>query len=50
MNDEKIIDSGEIPGITGGALDANGRAPGPIMLPGDHGRVQFKEVRLTLLT
>ena len=49
LNRTKIIDSGEVPGITGGALDANEKDAGPIMLQGDHGRVQFRKVRLTPL-
>jgi hypothetical protein len=49
MNGTKIIDNGEVPGITGGALDANEKEPGPIMLQGDHGKVQFRKVRLTPL-
>lgn len=49
LNGTRIIDNGEVPGITGGALDANESEPGPIMLQGDHGRVQFRKVRLTPL-
>jgi len=49
MNGTKIIDNAEVPGITGGALDANEKGPGPIMLQGDHGKVQFRKVRLTPL-
>jgi len=49
LNGTKIIDNGEVPGITGGALDADEKGPGPIMLQGDHGRVQFRRVRLTPL-
>ena len=49
MNGTKIIDNAEVPGITGGALDANEKGPGPILLQGDHGRVQFRKVRLTPL-
>jgi hypothetical protein len=49
LNGTKIIDNGEVPGITGGALDANEKGPGPILLQGDHGRVQFRKVRLTPL-
>jgi hypothetical protein len=49
MNGTKIIDNGEVPGITGGALDANEKGPGPIMLQGDHGKVQFRKVCLTPL-
>jgi hypothetical protein len=48
-NGTKIIDNAEVPGITGGALDANEKASGPIMLQGDHGKVQFRKVRLTPL-
>ena len=50
LNGTKIIDNGEVPGITGGALDANEGEPGPIMLQGDHGKVQFRKVRITPLT
>jgi len=49
LNGTKIIDNGEVPGITGGALDANENGPGPILLQGDHGKVQFRKVRLTPL-
>jgi hypothetical protein len=49
MNEAKIIDNAEVPGITGGALDAHEKEPGPIMLQGDHGKVQFRKVRLTPL-
>jgi hypothetical protein len=49
MNGTKIIDNGEVPGLTGGALDANEKGPGPIMLQGDHGKVEFRKVRITPL-
>jgi hypothetical protein len=49
LNGTRIIDNGEVPGITGGALDANETEAGPIMLQGDHGRVQYRKVRLTPL-
>ena len=49
MNGTKILDNAEVPGITGGALDADEKGPGPIMLQGDHGKVQFRKVRLTPL-
>src|SRR5207244_760837 len=39
LNGEKVLDNQEIPGITGGALDSNEGAPGPIMLQGDHGPI-----------
>jgi 3-keto-disaccharide hydrolase len=49
LNGTKIIDNAEVPGITGGALDAHEKEPGPILLQGDHGRVQIRKVRLTPL-
>jgi hypothetical protein len=47
LNGERIIDRQTIPGITGGALDSDEGAPGPILLQGDHGRVDFRKVTLT---
>jgi hypothetical protein len=49
LNGSKIIDDAEVPGITGGALDANEGEPGAIMLQGDHGPVKFRKVLLTPL-
>lgn len=49
LNGTNILDNGEVPGITGGALDADEKGPGPIMLQGDHGKVQFRKVLLTPL-
>jgi hypothetical protein len=49
LNGSKIIDDGEVPGITGGALDADESGLGPIMLQGDHGPVKFRKVQLTPL-
>ena len=46
LNGQQVIDRQEIPGITGGALDSNEGAPGPIMLQGDHGPVEFRKVVL----
>ncbi len=50
LNGTKIIDNAEVPGITGGALDAAEGEPGPIMLQGDHGPVQYRKVVLTPLS
>ena len=47
FNGEKVIDRQTIPGITGGALDSDEGAPGPIMLQGDHGPIDFRKVTLT---
>jgi len=49
LNGTKLFENAEVPGITGGALDAHEKEPGPILLQGDHGRVQFRKVRLTPL-
>lgn len=43
------IDHKEIPGITGGALDANESEPGPFYLQGDHtGGLKFRNIRVQL--
>jgi hypothetical protein len=47
LNGQTIIQDQEIPGITGGALDSEEGAPGPIMLQGDHGKISFRNIVLT---
>jgi hypothetical protein len=47
LHGERIIDRQTIPGITGGALDGDEGAPGPILLQGDHGPIDFRKVTLT---
>jgi hypothetical protein len=47
LNGERIIDRQAIPGITGGALDSDEAAPGPILVQGDHGAVEFRKLTLT---
>jgi hypothetical protein len=47
LNGELLIDRQLIPGITGGALDSDEGAPGPILLQGDHGPVEFRKLTLT---
>ena len=45
------IDHKEIPGITGGALDANEAEAGPFFLQGDHtGGLRFRNIRISLPT
>jgi hypothetical protein len=46
-NGKIIIQEQEIPGLTGGALDSDEGAPGPIMLQGDHKAVQYRNLQLT---
>ncbi|HEX8090537.1 MAG TPA: DUF1080 domain-containing protein [Blastocatellia bacterium] len=47
LNGKLIIDNEEIPGITGGALDSEEAAAGPIMLQGDHGKIAFRNIVIT---
>lgn len=47
LNGQPLLDKQEMPGITGGALDSNEGAPGPIMFQGDHGKVWYRNVVLT---
>jgi hypothetical protein len=46
-NGKTIICDREIPGITGGALDSDEGAPGPLMLQGDHGPIEYRNITLT---
>ena len=50
LNGTTIIDDEVIPGITGGALDSNEGQPGPLMLQGDHGKVEFRQISVTPAT
>jgi hypothetical protein len=47
LNEAKIIDRKTIDGLTAIAIDANEDQPGPIVLQGDHGPVEFR--RLTVI-
>jgi len=46
-NGKKIINDQIIPGITGGAIDSKEGEPGPILLQGDHGSIEFRNIVLT---
>jgi hypothetical protein len=46
-NGKKTITDAIIPGITGGAIDSNEGEPGPILLQGDHGPVEFRNIVIT---
>lgn len=46
LNGVKIHDNVEVPRATGGELDRNLNAPGPILLQGDHGAVAFRNMRI----
>lgn len=47
LNGVTTICDRAIPGPTGGALDSNEGAPGPIMLQGDHGPVMYRNIVIT---
>lgn len=46
-NGKTIIKDQTIPGITGGALDSAEGEPGPIMIQGDHGPIEFRKFEVT---
>src|SRR5581483_7338521 len=46
VNGVKVIDRQTIDGLTPIAIDANEGDPGPILLQGDHGTVEFRKVVL----
>jgi hypothetical protein len=45
-NGRTVICNREIPGITGGALDSNEGEPGPLLLQGDHGPIEYRNITL----
>lgn len=47
LNGKKVICNRPIPGITGGALNSHEGKPGPIMLQGNHGPVQYRNITIT---
>jgi len=47
LNGQKVHDNSEIQAITGGALDADETAPGPIMIQGDHTKVWIRKMTVT---
>ena len=47
LNGTTVICNREIPGITGGALDSVEGEPGPILLQGDHGPVEYRNIVIT---
>jgi hypothetical protein len=47
VNGKTVICNQSIPGITGGALDSHEGEPGPIMIQGDHGPIEFRNILIT---
>ena len=46
-NGKIVIQNQIIPGITGGALDSREGEPGPIMMQGDHGVIEYRNIVIT---
>ena len=46
-NGQRVICDEVIPGPTGGALDSNEGDPGPLLLQGDHGPVEYRNIVIT---
>lgn len=46
-NGKTIICNQEIPGITGGALNSKEGEPGPLLIQGDHGAIEYRNIVLT---
>ena len=46
LNGKRVICDREIPGITGGAIDSDEGSPGPIMLQGDHGAIEYRNITI----
>jgi hypothetical protein len=47
LNGKTIICDREIPGITGGAINSREGDPGPLLLQGDHGPVEYRNIMIT---
>ena len=47
LNGQTVHDNVAIDGITGGALNSNEGAPGPIMIQGDHSRIWVRKLVVT---
>ncbi len=43
-NGKTVICNQEIPGITGGAINSNEGEPGPLLIQGDHGPVDYRNI------
>jgi len=50
LNGTKLCEKADIAGLTSMAIDANEDQPGPLVLQGDHGQVDFRNIVLTPLS
>ncbi|WP_255496285.1 3-keto-disaccharide hydrolase [Mucilaginibacter sp. FT3.2] len=46
-NGTMVICKQEIPGLTGGAIDSKEGEPGPILIQGDHGPIDYRNIVIT---
>jgi hypothetical protein len=46
-NGKTVICNREIPGITGGAINSHEGEPGPLLIQGDHGPIEYRNIRIT---
>ena len=46
-NGRTVVSNREIPGITGGAIDSREGTPGPLLLQGDHGPIEYRNIIVT---
>lgn len=46
-NGRTVICNREIPGPTGGAIDSKEAEPGPLMIQGDHGPIEYRNIIIT---
>lgn len=50
LNGQRVHDNVAILGVTGGTLDNDELAPGPLMIQGDHGRIWIRKIVVTPIT
>jgi hypothetical protein len=50
VNDERVIERYEIPGLTAIANDADEDQPGSLTIQGDHGAIEFRKITIVPLT
>ncbi len=49
LNGETLIDREKVEGLTAMAIDSDETEPGPIVLQGDHGPIEFRRIVVTPL-
>lgn len=46
-NGTEVVSRGQIPGLTGGAIDSKEGEPGPVFIQGDHGPIDYRNITIT---